>query len=324
MENSKVCLSTYIYGDKYQDYIPLLVYSIHKAYPDYYVILFLHGKLREDIDRQLSDCDLYGNLEIKENVFTDCPKMSPLKSKMLRWILWDNVFLQFDYLYIVDIDMLYIGEPIPLHIQHLQHIETTELPFDNMRRIYKKPSFAFSVMRRLKYAGLKGFVRFLVNYRHPEYRLSGLHFIDVKKYYSVYTEQKRMYWQQQIYSDNYLKHINSPKDEILSYKINKRLGFDVDKLAIQSNETASLDFNNTQRAEFRPHHGIHLGIFRTENALLSESERKILDSPAYQYYIDIFKENMLYDEKFILLSHTFNANLKTYFERMYQYYTIAK
>ena len=42
----KVCVTTYIYGEKYQDYIPLLIYSIHKVYPEYYIILFLYGVLQ--------------------------------------------------------------------------------------------------------------------------------------------------------------------------------------------------------------------------------------------------------------------------------------
>lgn len=34
----KICVTTYIWGDKYQIYVPIAIYSIKKFYPDYDVI----------------------------------------------------------------------------------------------------------------------------------------------------------------------------------------------------------------------------------------------------------------------------------------------
>jgi hypothetical protein len=326
---NKVCVTTYVYGEKYQDYIPLLIYSIHKAYPDYYIVLFLHGKLRKEIDTQLRTCDLYDNLEIKENVFADCPKMSPLKAASFRWVLWDDVFLNFDFLYIVDIDMFYIREPQELHIQHISHMKTTGLPFDNMRRKKINPQklklFIISFMIRIRHAGMKKIMDYILSYNKIEYCLSGLHFVDIKQYYSFFTAEKRNFYKELIYSGNYLEYIMNPNDELLLYRINSDLGFDLDKISVQTDETASLDFNNPERMEFRPHHGIHLGLFRrADNNFLRGYEKNILNSSTYKYYVNIFINEIKDDPKFIILYQTFNKKLRIYFERFYHYYSISR
>ena len=60
--------------------------------------------------------------------------MKPYIAQTLRWVIWDPIFMKYDYLYIADIDMFYIREPIPLHIQHVEHMTLTGLPFDNLIR----------------------------------------------------------------------------------------------------------------------------------------------------------------------------------------------
>jgi len=316
----KVCLTTFVYGSKYQDYLPLLLYSCQKAYPEYDVVLFLYDKLRDDIGLQINSLDLKIKITIHENSFNDCPQMSPLKSKCLRWVLWDDSFNQYDYLYIIDIDMFYISESLPLHTQHIQHMQTTNLPFDNMRRIYKKgASKRISIMRRIKYAGLYNIIKFLRSYNKTEYKLTGLQFIDIKKYYSIYNSHIRDSYKRDIYKNKYLSYVMSPENEILLYQINKRLGFDVDRLAIQTDSSQSLDFNNTTRAEFRPHHGIHLGIFREDPINFSESTKRILDSDTYKYYFNEFK-NIYTDKVFQQLYNSLSENVKIYIDRIFQYY----
>jgi DNA-binding MarR family transcriptional regulator len=48
-------LTTFIYGEKYQNYIPLLVFSAHLSYPEYDIILFVYNKLDENVRRQLEN-----------------------------------------------------------------------------------------------------------------------------------------------------------------------------------------------------------------------------------------------------------------------------
>ena len=326
MENLKICLTTYIYGDKYQEYIPLLVYSINKAYPHYTIMLFLHGAINENVKTILEESGLDKNVIFKEYHFHDCPNMSPLKSMALRWVLWDDSFMTYDYLYIVDIDMFYIKEPEPLHVQHIQHMRLTGLPFDNMRRIYRSDNHSFfSILRRIKYAGLRSIVNYWMN-SEPEYRLTGLHFIDVKKYYSVFTYDLIKKYCADIYDNRWFEYVMSPDNEILLAMICKQLGFSIEKLAIQSDFVTSLDFKNFTRPEFRPHHGIHMGIFRNSIEQIQENSllRSILESEVYKYYISVYKEKMLQDSLLTNIIDSSSDNIKDLFVRMNEYYQLLK
>lgn len=157
-------------------------------------------------------------MTIIENSFSDCPQMTPRISQCLRWVLWDLSFLQYDYLYIVDIDMLYVREPKPLHEQHIEHMRITGLCFDNMRRIHKRNPFKLSsIGQRIKYAGTKAILKYLFGSR-IEYRATGLHFIKVSEYYSAIPQDHLSSIRKQIYSGDWLNRVMYPNDEVFCIK----------------------------------------------------------------------------------------------------------
>ena len=322
MRMSKVCLTTYVYGDKYQDYIPFLVYSCNVAYPDYDLVLFIHGKLREEIRTQIA---LIGkqNLILKENAYDDCPKMSSLKARCMRWVLFDDRFLQYDYLYIVDIDIIYIREPMPLHVQHEFHMKQTGLPYDNMvRHFIRKPLKLITLARRIKYAGLVSFGDYLVGSR-DDYRITGLHFVNVKKYFALFDSRIRDKYLQMIYDGSFVKLSLSANDEAIFYEMLFREGLHPERLAVQTNSYTMLDFNNPERKEFRPHHGIHLGIFRQD--LSTDSKQKeVLDSEVYMYYSAAFKEMYAKDPVFWSLLEMSSEGIQKQFDNLFRYYGIQK
>lgn len=53
----KICLTTFVQGHLYQEYLPMLIYSIGKAYPEYDVKIFLHDTLRDDLRPALDMTD---------------------------------------------------------------------------------------------------------------------------------------------------------------------------------------------------------------------------------------------------------------------------
>ena len=317
---SKVCLTTYIYGEEYQKYIPFLVYSCNKSYPEYDIKLFLHEELQPAILQQL---DLIGkkNLLINENVFADCPKMNSLKAKSLRWVLYDKAFENYDYLYVIDIDMIYIREPQPLHEQHVLHMTTTGLPYDNIARHFKRHPFSLpSIGQRYKLAGLTAILPYFWGTRN-DYRASGLHFIDVKKYFSVLSEPRRKEYQKMIYNGTFMRLCLSSNNESFLYSMLHREGLNPEKLPVQTQSYIMLDFNNPTRAEFRPHHGIHLGIFRED--LQGKGKRKtILDSSTYLYYIKTFKQDYLSDSLFVFLLNNSSESIRSQFDNFFRYYGI--
>ena len=320
-DNSIVLLTTFVYGEKYQAYIPLLIYSCKKAYPEYDIMLFVYGNLTPNIKEQVVSLQ-YTNIKIKENCFSDCPKMTPRVSQCLRWVLWDDSFINYDFIYVVDIDMLYIREPQPLHIQHEKHMQVYNLMFDNIRRKHKRNVTKMTtILQRFKYAKFRSWLKFFLGNK-IEYRATGLHFIDAKKYYGVLRRKKLEYYKEKIYNKGGTRWAMYPNDEVLLYSILEREGLKPEKMAIQTDSMTSLDFNNPQRPEFRPHHGIHLGIFRKEIESLTESDKKILDSMTYRYYvnqyIDLYKSDKVFDH-LISVSPSF---IKTCFNKMHKYYGI--
>lgn len=315
---AKVCLTTYIYGAKYQDYIPLLVYSCNKAYPEYDLILFLHEELRPVIKDQLELIQAK-NLTIREKHFSDCPSITPLKAKSLRWVLWDDAFMQYDYLYVVDIDMIYIKEPLKLHEQHIRHMKTTGLPYDNLVRHFYRPSFSLqSLMQRFKHAQFKSLWKFLFGSK-DDYRLSGLHFIDVKRYYEVFDMNLRNKYKKLIYNGDFLNIAMVPNNETFLYSLMKEIGLTPEKLAIQTDSIKMLDFNNPERPEFRPHHGIHMGIFRLK---WEPNSNSILSSSTYKYYIQQFSETALKDDLFLGLYKIMSPSLRQQVDWLMYYYNI--
>lgn len=317
MDQSKVCLTTFIYGVKYQEYIPFLVYSCKKAYPEYDIVLFLYDKLESIIKKQLSILDTQ-NVYIREESFKDCPHMTPLKAKSLRWVLWDDTFRNYDYLYIVDIDMLYIREPKLIHEQHCEHMNTTGLPYDNLVRCFKRSPFnLISIGSRLKNAGLQNIIGYLFGTRN-DFRLSGLHFIDVENYYKIYNDEQRKYYKRMIYKGKFIRDVYSCNNESFLYLIMKEIGLTPGRLAIQTNSINMLDFENCARPEFRPHHGIHMGIFRIE----LQEKHEILESKPYDYYVKQFTKNIMNDKVFITLLNMSSERMKIQFDRFFRYYKL--
>lgn len=321
----KICMTTYIWGDRYQEYVPIAVYSINKMYPSYDIILFIHGKLNKNLRNTLRNLHLEDRVVIIENAYEDCPNMNPNKAMALRWVLWDDVFLKYDYLYTIDIDMFYIKEPVPLHMQHIYHMENvTQLPFDNMRRVLRRSQFTLreQVVDILYY--IKNFgIRYLFNYirksRTDIYMLSGLHFVDIKRYYAVLSKEKIQSYVQSIYDDSYMKDLNTFNNEAFLYKMLKESGFGVDDLATQDTHDpyAHCDFSNYDKPLFRPTHGIHMGNYRGEPNM--NHIQKILSIPSEKYYKEYVINNLISDPDFIIFLNSLNDGAKEYFRKYFSF-----
>lgn len=326
--NRKVCVTTYVWGKKYQEYIPIAAYSIKKMYPDYDVIFFLHGAIDPSLKKILLNLNLLDKIIIVENKYSDCPKMNAHKAMALRWVLWDDRFMNYDYLYIIDIDMFYIKEPVPLHEQHIFHMENvTHLSFDNMARVvtrqgYGLKQYLFDIAVYVKNFGVKYLFNFLLSLRKEIRMVSGLHFIDVKKYYSLFTPDKIENYKKKIYDGSYIRNMNTVNNEAFLYLMLKEIGFDVDHLPKQdfSDPYSHTNFNNFNQYLFRPTHGIHLGNYRDST---SESQIKtILNLDSEKYYKNYIKSFLLNDPDFKNFLTVVDDDIKDYFKRYFHYANI--
>jgi len=154
-----MCIAQVVFGS-YTKYIPLYIYTVLKAYPEYYVKIFVMGKLKR-MEKKALELMPNGNFEIWEGF---AEGMTSVKfPKYIRRIIPQSYFQGFKYVYHGDVDFIIIPETPPLHEQHLGHCKALGLPFSNAIR----PSGD---------------------------RISGLHFVIVEPYYKVMGEVLSTYW----------------------------------------------------------------------------------------------------------------------------------
>lgn len=326
LKGKKDCLlTTYIAGTKYQAFIPLLVYSCKQAYPEYDIALFLHETLDPRVKQSLMETGLIDKVKILENIYNNGKRINRFQAQALRWVLWDDLFRSYKYLYIVDVDMFYIREPIPLHLQHKKHMDITRLPFDNLRRyLLLDWKGALRYAKNYHFKSLRFLITIIRNKGNRIPQLSGLHFVDVGKVYTDDALNKLKEYRNLIISNNPIKGLNAFNDECLLYLIMESLGNDCSKLACQTDSISMLSFEDPCRAEFRPHHGIHLGLFRLDMISLNdkiESFRMILESDAYRYYIQEYKR-LFYTDDFQRFIGKLPLITQGYIQRLNNYYQI--
>lgn len=302
--------------------MPIVLYSLKKSYPQYTPIIYLHKNLREDVKEKLSDIVSLDKFVIKENNYEYLKGLSNQRGKALRWVIRDKKLKDFDYVYFIDIDILYFREPIPLHAQHKKHMKILDLPFSNVIRTKvnnnRKPK---TFLYRVKNYGLTNAILNFMKGKRTEKRLSGLHFVEVKRYFEKVEMMQKKY-RKILTDENRLKNIEALSNEGILYEICKKSGFDLNKLGEYYEDPVSANnFNNFEKRNFRPHHGIHLGLFRGNDTNVPTS-KIIADSNTYDYYIKNI-DRYLDDKIFIRLLNNSDDFIKKQFDSMFQYYSIS-
>lgn len=292
MESVKVGLTTFIAGDAYQDYIPLLAYSIGKSYPEYHLYIFVNTVLRNDIKKFVVHIQKwYNNLHIIEHTFEDCPNMCRYKAQTLRWFLWDDQFRNLDYLYYIDSDIFYVREPIALHEQHITHMKSigSECASNMVRKTVLSNFDYVQLGRSVKYGGFANLIRYL---KTPcAMRMSGLHFVKVSTYFTDKMQKVINDYRKLLYDDKITVKCCFVNDEAILYSMMKEAGCNMNAFAIQSSSVSCFGFLDPTNHEFCPHHGFHLGIFRLGTpSTMPQWAKDQLDSDDYQYYVSKYRE----------------------------------
>lgn len=314
--NPSVCVTTFVFGSKYQGYIPFLMYSLLKSYPEYVPIVFVHGKLKEDIHQQLEWLRTMGRFVIKDHVFPEFKTLNTFEGKALRWLLQDDLLLAYDYIYFVDIDIIYINEDPPLHVQHIEHMQRLNLPFSNTSRLKINRNRELKTFsRRIKNYGIRNAVKHFIRGNQTEKRLTGLHFIKTKTYLPAVKPYQENY-QQWLLSKKYLSRFQGFDDEPLLYQLCLDAGMPLDHVG--EHDETSICYKNYKTLSFRPHHGIHLGLFRGEEPVKNSH---VLRSSTYEYYVSVFL-NYLKDPLFIRLLTDAAPFIKKQFASLLDFYNI--
>lgn len=199
---SKLCFATFVFGS-YQKYIPYYIYSISKTYPESVIKIFIDGSLKKEISEALI---LIKNGNIKN--FEVIQHYSALKEfqhlkirggngKLNRWIIDSHFFSDFDFVYIGDVDILFLPEKISLFDFHKTQMHNLKVPFSNKVR-----------------SDFNG---------NSTKRLTGLHFIKTAEYFKKINPIIEKIKNNKEFRNNFFEGIE--RDEHFLYRLNK-MAFD--------------------------------------------------------------------------------------------------
>jgi len=232
----RVCVATVAEG-WYQEYIAPYLYCLCRAYPEYDVLIFARDKLTEETLAALDLLSCRYNFQIVTWEFEGYPN-EPHMAAALRWVLFtrgriERYFIEYDYIYINDIDILIMPESPSLAWQHIEHMRTLRLPYSNVVRDYDPPCLTGCHFVSADY--VKKIAPITNSYNHC-LRREGMSIVDKAKI----------------------------PDERLLYQIvrDAEIGLPPRHESEEVSEAEMFNPANYQQIWFRPHHGIHVGIGR--------------------------------------------------------------
>ncbi|MFW6016887.1 MAG: hypothetical protein ACOCRK_10655, partial [bacterium] len=172
----KLCVATYVFGELYQQYIPIYIYSLLKNYPEYTPIIFSELPLKVNIKKQLEIVRELGDFTIYESYSYGYYKLMGQRAEALRWLLIHKNFYNYNAVYIGDIDIFFAREIPPIYDQHIKHCDVIGLPYSNIVRVFKKNRDINEILNSCKESGIIGVFYTLINISSIDKKLTGLHF----------------------------------------------------------------------------------------------------------------------------------------------------
>ena len=332
IQMKKLCVIANVFG-KYQAYIPLFALSWLRAYSYVDIRIYLNDTVDPLVKKQLELLDVAKNVTIIENVIpmTGLTENAARHKKIaiakcIRWIIYEPIFEEYEALYIGDIDIVIANEDESLFDQHMRHATRFDMPYSNIVRSIGLPNQASprEIVKNIYLSGLLNAYRILKRSVADKpgvmYKLSGLHFILTKEYLPAIAAVK----------ETFIGHLNNMGDgkdgyyDIGTFN-NEAFLHDMVKasgLPVPEDSTKKYDLARQQQDPeyifFRPHHGMHLGIFRETS--LMENSRNRLDSDAYKLYYEDFRK-LSETEDYKKIEPFFRAFVANQLRIMHSYYS---
>jgi hypothetical protein len=314
-----LCVTTVVFGERYQEFIPLFLYSLLRAYPEYEIILFVNGRIAPRLRPVLDGLRKLGFFEIRENYLSGL-NLTGYRGMATRWLVYDSRFTEFEALYAGDIDILILPESPKLHEQHNTHCQVIGLPYSNVRRpvqtrrIKKDP---ISLVKRFRRFGLGNTLRALTESQIEIRQLSGLHYMQTEPYFRA-ALPKMLEFATLLGDERHGSLLRRP--QYLDGFDNEAFLFDLieeSRLGLPPHTDYGphlLDYKQYTKPGFRPHHGIHLGIFRSPE--MNPADKAILRLPCYREYYAHYKQEMRPEPRFQALLKASPEWLQAMFTRM--------
>jgi len=140
---SKVLITTISSPDEFSAYIPMFVYSVKRAYPTYYVKVFVTGELKSEIktllDTMKTEQWVNPGWEVLENQFQDIPKTRKYLHNALRLFIDDSHYAGYDFGYVTDVDFLMFRHKPTLKQHYVVLMARCKEPYVAARGPYRKP-----------------------------------------------------------------------------------------------------------------------------------------------------------------------------------------
>lgn len=324
-EMKKICFINYVFGEKYQQFIPIYLFFLFQTYPDADAKIYLDGLLLPQIKSALEKLEKWSQqYVIIENYRSEIQLPSyayrvPTIQKSYRWLINDSEFYNYVAVYIGDIDILICKEEKSLYEQHVEHCSYLNLPFSNIVRnapSNKIYNFRFFLSLLYRY-GIGETIAYYTRTKQSTFRLSGLHFILVKPYFEkIYNSQKKYWRELKLLANRKSKkyRLSTFNNEAMLYDMLSDAGYVMP--ASSTGEPYNIE-TNTQKIAFRPHHGIHLGVFRSIDIM--KAEKEVISSAVYKAYYKYFLQ--VYQTYFnVFGTQTEFSYLNNLLERMRVYY----
>lgn len=314
-----LCIFVVIFGEAYQDYLPLYIRSIHRAYPDYHVLAYTDRPLTAGVRAQLEILRPLGPFRVREGAFAEYPQLRGQGAKSLRWLTWDDTFADYAAVYIGDVDFFICREDPPLHVQHERHCDVLGLPYSNLLRNPDAQHRGSPILylRTLVKSGPLALLDYAGHPRRPVRALSGLHYARTGDYFDRVRPLFPRFLalaRREMARPLYLPHHCGFRNECLLYDLVEAAGLgNIPPYRGSNDLLAPNDWRHSTQPFFRPGHGLHLGIFRTEETL--QANAPLLQSAPYRHYARALQAALRDDPVLAALRRHFSPALARLLEK---------
>jgi len=308
-EQKEMIVSTFVFG-AYSIYIAPYIFFLKRAYPDYYPLIFYHGSLSKEERAALHLLEKKFDFTVIENYFSQHSFTQEQRqhAEAIRWMLWDEKFETAKGVYIGDIDLFIFSEQEDMLSAHIRHCCKLKLPYSNAVRTptpftpkITHRTFSNTVHSR----GLNYALSLQKQNVLEAKRLTGLHFFIPSEYKNNYLQIRDKYLNIISDKNEFIWHRNGFGDEELLYDMMEECGWINDRVY-----NAQLKKQESSENEYfyRPHHGIHIGIFRNKKTI--ENNYSLFQTCEFVQHFKQFIQLETTDVLYKTLYHFFPEKLR--------------
>lgn len=325
--SNNLCVATYVFGDKYQYFIPHYIFSVLKVYPDYNIKIFIDRPLKSEVAEDMKLLQGFGDFEIKEirgeeiGLSRNSLRFDQI-SKAVRWLYIDRSFYNYKAVYIGDIDIFFCTEKENLYNQHIKHCDTLKLPYSNYVRGKSESNVSPQkiIKNSIKF-GIKNAIKSISFEEKKQLKLSGLHFVKTKEYFNkIERVNKKFVDELNLMADGKSEKWNlcTFNNEAMLYELVQDAGIVVPKMVVMNpKQILEQTYNDIN---FRPHHGLHLGLWRRDRKGNINPDEEIVKSETYKEYYQYFQSILEKDSVMKKLLSNDNSYANQVINDMINYY----